>query len=149
MGMNRHELLKKFWGYTTFKPLQEEIITSVLEGKDTLALLPTGGGKSLCYQLPALLMEGTVLVVSPLIALMEDQVKSLDRKGIKAMYFESHPKSLPLSQQLDNCIYGNYKVVYTVKILFSYYFFAVLSRIFDLKNLNIYTYTNSHFIYFN
>jgi ATP-dependent DNA helicase RecQ len=113
MGMNRHELLKKFWGYTTFKPLQEEIITSVLEGKDTLALLPTGGGKSLCYQLPALLMEGTVLVVSPLIALMEDQVKSLDRKGIKAMYFESHPKSLPLSQQLDNCIYGNYKVVYT------------------------------------
>ena len=111
--MSKNELLKKFWGYTTFKPLQEEIITSVLEGKDTLALLPTGGGKSLCYQLPALLMEGTVLVVSPLIALMEDQVKSLDKKGIKAMYFESHPKSLPLSQQLDNCIHGNYKVVYT------------------------------------
>ncbi|MDO7570233.1 MAG: RecQ family ATP-dependent DNA helicase, partial [Flavobacteriaceae bacterium] len=93
--------------------MQDEIITSVLEGNDTLALLPTGGGKSLCYQLPALLKEGTVLVVSPLIALMEDQVKSLENKGIKAMYFESHSNSLPLSQQLDNCIYGNYKVVYT------------------------------------
>ena len=111
--MDKKELLKRYWGYSTFKPLQDEIITSVLEGNDTLALLPTGGGKSLCYQLPALLKEGTVLVVSPLIALMEDQVKSLENKGIKAMYFESHSNSLPLSQQLDNCIYGNYKVVYT------------------------------------
>ena len=105
IGMDKKELLKRYWGYSTFKPLQDEIITSVLEGNDTLALLPTGGGKSLCYQLPALLKEGTVLVVSPLIALMEDQVKSLENKGIKAMYFESHSNSLPLSQQLDNCIY--------------------------------------------
>ena len=110
--MNKIEVLNKYWGFTEFKPLQEEIITSVLTGNDTLAILPTGGGKSLCYQLSALLVEGTVLVVSPLIALMEDQVKSLEKKGIKAMYFESHSKSLPLSQQLDNCIYGNYKVVY-------------------------------------
>jgi len=111
--MNKQQLLTKYWGFSSFKPLQEDIITSILEGNDTLALLPTGGGKSLCYQLPALLMEGTVLVISPLIALMEDQVKSLEDRGIKAMYFESHPKSLPLSQQIDNCIYGNYKVVYT------------------------------------
>ena len=111
--MNKRQLLTKYWGFSSFKPLQEDIITSVLEGNDTLALLPTGGGKSLCYQLPALLMEGTVLIISPLIALMEDQVKSLEDRGIKAMYFESHPKSLPLSQQIDNCIYGNYKVVYT------------------------------------
>ena len=68
IGMDKKELLKRYWGYSTFKPLQDEIITSVLEGNDTLALLPTGGGKSLCYQLPALLKEGTVLVVSPLIA---------------------------------------------------------------------------------
>ena len=111
--MNKQQLLTKYWGFSSFKPLQEDIITSILEGNDTLALLPTGGGKSLCYQLPALLMEGTALVISPLIALMEDQVKSLENRGIKAMYFESHPKSLPLSQQIDNCIYGNYKVVYT------------------------------------
>ena len=111
--MNKQQLLPKYWGFSSFKPLQEDIITSILEGNDTLALLPTGGGKSLCYQLPALLMEGTALVISPLIALMEDQVKSLENRGIKAMYFESHPKSLPLSQQIDNCIYGNYKVVYT------------------------------------
>ncbi len=111
--MNKQQLLTKYWGFSSFKPLQEDIITSILEGNDTLALLPTGGGKSLCYQLPALLMEGTALVISPLIALMEDQVKSLEDRGIKAMYFESHPKSLPLSQQIDNCIYGNYKVVYT------------------------------------
>jgi ATP-dependent DNA helicase RecQ len=111
--MNKQQLLTKYWGFSSFKPLQEDIITSILEGNDTLALLPTGGGKSLCYQLPALLMEGTALVISPLIALMEDQVKSLEDRGIKAMYFESHPKSLTLSQQIDNCIYGNYKVVYT------------------------------------
>ena len=111
--MNKQQLLTKYWGFSSFKPLQEDIITSILEGNDTLALLPTGGGKSLCYQLPALLMEGTALVISPLVALMEDQVKSLEDRGIKAMYFESHPKSLPLSQQIDNCIYGNYKVVYT------------------------------------
>ena len=111
--MNKQQILTKYWGFSSFKPLQKDIITSILEGNDTLALLPTGGGKSLCYQLPALLMEGTALVISPLIALMEDQVKSLEHRGIKAMYFESHPKSLPLSQQIDNCIYGNYKVVYT------------------------------------
>ena len=111
--MNKQQLLTKYWGFSSFKPLQEDIIISVLEGNDTLALLPTGGGKSLCYQLPALLMEGTALIISPLIALMEDQVKSLEDRGIKAMYFESHPKSLPLSQQIDNCIYGNFKVVYT------------------------------------
>ncbi|MEK9614246.1 MAG: ATP-dependent DNA helicase RecQ [Flavobacteriaceae bacterium] len=110
--MDKETILKKYWGFTSFRPLQKEIIDSVLSGKDTIALLPTGGGKSLCFQLPALVLEGFVLVVSPLIALMEDQVQSLLNKGIKAMYFESHPKSLPLDQQIDNCIHGNYKIVY-------------------------------------
>ncbi len=110
--MDKKALLKSYWGYETFRPLQEQIIDSVLAKKDTLALLPTGGGKSLCYQLPALLNPGFVLVVSPLIALMEDQVTALKELGIKAMYFESDPEGLSFSKQLDNALYGNYKVVF-------------------------------------
>jgi ATP-dependent DNA helicase RecQ len=111
--MDKLQLLEKHWGHSEFRPFQEQIINTVLEGEDVLAILPTGGGKSLCYQLPALLLEGTVLVISPLIALMEDQVKQLEKRGIKAMYFESHPKSLPLQQQIDNCIHGNYQLVFS------------------------------------
>jgi len=110
--MDKLKILKQHWGYSQFRPLQEEIINAVLQGHDVLGLLPTGGGKSLCYQLPSLVLKGTVLVVSPLIALMEDQVKQAQSKGIKAMYFESHPKSLSLSKQLDNCLYGDYQLVY-------------------------------------
>lgn len=106
------EQLKKYWGYTAFKPLQHDIIESVLQGNDTLALMPTGGGKSLCYQLPAMIMKGSVLVVSPLIALMEDQVQQLSQRGIKAMYFKLETSNLSLHQQIDNCIHGNYKLVY-------------------------------------
>ena len=110
--MDKETLLKKYWGFTTFKPLQKDIITSTMSGYDTLALLPTGGGKSLCYQLTSLLKEGFVLVISPLVALMEDQVQDLLKRDIKAMYFESHKKSISLIQQLNNCTFGNYKVVY-------------------------------------
>jgi ATP-dependent DNA helicase RecQ len=110
--MDKETLLKKYWGFTTFKPLQKDIINSTMAGHDTVGLLPTGGGKSLCYQLPSLLKEGFVLVISPLIALMEDQVQDLLKRDIKAMYFESHKKSISLTQQLDNCTFGDYKVVY-------------------------------------
>ncbi len=111
--MDKAKLLKKYWGYYKFRSYQEQIIDSLLEGKDVIGILPTGGGKSLCYQLPALIMQGPVLVISPLIALMIDQLRQLEKLGIKAMYFESHSKSFPIQQQIDNCIHGNYKLVYS------------------------------------
>lgn len=106
------ELLRQYWGYDTFRPLQAEIIASVLEGRDTLALLPTGGGKSLCFQVPALAQEGLCLVVSPLIALMRDQVEALKRKGIRAVAVFSGMHRSEIDVTLDNCIYGDVKVLY-------------------------------------
>jgi len=106
------KILEQYWNYTSFKPLQEEIINSVLNGDDTFALLPTGGGKSLCFQIPALINEGICIVVSPLIALMKDQVAALKERNIKAIALTSTYKYDELSTLLDNCIYGNYKFLY-------------------------------------
>ena len=82
-------ILERYWKFTEFRPNQEAIINAVIEGEDTFALLPTGGGKSLCFQIPALAKEGICIVISPLIALMKDQVQSLNNKGIKAMALTS------------------------------------------------------------
>lgn len=106
------EILKQYWGFSSFRPLQEEIIASVLDGKDTLALLPTGGGKSVCFQVPALALDGICIVVSPLIALMKDQVQQLQQKGIKAAAIFSGMKKREMDITLDNCIYGGYKFLY-------------------------------------
>ncbi len=103
------EILERYWNFTSFKPLQEEIIDSVLNNEDTLGLLPTGGGKSICFQIPALVREGICIVISPLIALMNDQVKTLKSKDIKAMALTSKYNYNEVDTMLDNCIYGNYK----------------------------------------
>ena len=106
------DILKQYWGFSTFKPLQKDIITTVLAGKDTIALLPTGGGKSLCYQIPAIMQDGITIVISPLIALIREQVAILKEKGIKALALTSGISYSDLDTLLDNCIYGNYKLLY-------------------------------------
>ncbi|MCT4579969.1 MAG: RecQ family ATP-dependent DNA helicase [Flavobacteriales bacterium] len=105
-------ILKKYWGFSTFRPLQEEIIQHALDGKDTLALLPTGGGKSICFQIPALAQEGICIVISPLIALMKDQVENLKKRGIQAIALTSEKSKKEVDYLLDNCIYGKVKFLY-------------------------------------
>lgn len=104
--------LKKYWGYESFRPGQEEIVSSALEGRDTLAILPTGGGKSICFQVPAMMKDGICIVVSPLIALMKDQVQNLDRRGIPALAVYSGMTLHEIDVALDNAIYGDYKFLY-------------------------------------
>jgi ATP-dependent DNA helicase RecQ len=105
-------ILKKYWQYSQFRPLQEDIVNSVLQGHDTLALLPTGGGKSVCFQVPALLLEGVCIVITPLIALMKDQVEQLKRRGILAVAIHSGMNRSEIDILLDNCIYGSVKFLY-------------------------------------
>lgn len=105
-------LLKTHWGYDNFRPLQREIISSVMEGRDTVALLPTGGGKSLTYQIPALALEGVAIIVTPLIALMRDQVASLRKRGVLAEHIDSSLNFYHIDRILDNCTYGDVKILY-------------------------------------
>ena len=110
--MTIREILQHYWKHDSFRPLQEEIIQSVLLGRDTLALLPTGGGKSVCFQVPALAKDGICIVVSPLIALMKDQVENLKAKGIEAVSIVSGMGKREVDIALDNCIYGPVKFLY-------------------------------------
>jgi ATP-dependent DNA helicase RecQ len=110
--LSPQEILKQYWGYDSFRSKQEDAIHSVLDAKDTLTLLPTGGGKSICFQVPALMMEGICIVISPLIALMNDQVTALKAKNIRALAITSGMSFSELDIALDNCIYGNYKFLY-------------------------------------
>ncbi|MCB0643636.1 MAG: ATP-dependent DNA helicase RecQ, partial [Phaeodactylibacter sp.] len=105
-------ILKQYWGYSSFRPAQEPIIQSILEGKDTLALLPTGGGKSICYQVPALCLPGLCVVVSPLIALMKDQVFQLKERGVSAVAIHSGLPFRDIDRLLENCMFGNVKLLY-------------------------------------
>ena len=106
------EILKKYWGFDSFRPLQQNIIDAVLNKKDVLALLPTGGGKSICFQVPALMNDGICIVVSPLIALMKDQVENLNNKGIYALLIHSGMSFFDVKKTLQNAAFGNYKFLY-------------------------------------
>lgn len=105
-------ILKQYWKHDRFRPLQEDIIEAVLSGRDVLALLPTGGGKSVCFQVPALLREGICIVVTPLVALMKDQVEQLRNRGIEAVAVYSGMSRTQIDILLDNCVYGNVKFLY-------------------------------------
>jgi ATP-dependent DNA helicase RecQ len=110
--MTIHQILQKYWHFSTFRPLQEEIINFVLSGNDALALLPTGGGKSICFQVPALVNPGICIVITPLIALMNDQVQDLNSRGVKAISIFSGMSKREVDIALDNCIYGGVKFLY-------------------------------------
>ena len=111
--MNKYqEILKQYWEYDSFRDLQEEIITSIGEGKDTLGLMPTGGGKSITFQVPALAQSGLCIVITPLIALMKDQVQNLRKRGIKALAIYSGMTRQEIVTALENCIFGDYKFLY-------------------------------------
>jgi len=136
-------ILTRYWGYSSFRPLQEEIISSVYNGKDTLGLLPTGGGKSITFQVPALAMEGICLVITPLIALMKDQVHNLKRRGIKAIALHSGMSREEIDIAIDNCIYGDFKFLYLSPERLNTHIFR--ARI-DKMNVNMIAVDESHCI---
>ncbi|HZG01040.1 MAG TPA: RecQ family ATP-dependent DNA helicase, partial [Chitinophagales bacterium] len=110
--MTIHEILRKHWGFSQFRPLQEDIIRSVMDGVDTLALLPTGGGKSMCYQVPALAMEGICVVVSPLISLIKDQVTQLEKRGVAALSIHSGMPFREIDRTLEQAAQSKAKFLY-------------------------------------
>ena len=110
--MNTTEILKTYFGYDSFRKGQEEIISSILSGKDVMAVMPTGAGKSICYQVPALILSGITLVISPLISLMQDQVKSLNEAGIYAAFINSSLTETQITKALALARKGTYKIIY-------------------------------------
>ena len=112
MNMTALETLKEFWGYDSFRPKQEDIVNSALEWKDVLAILPTGGGKSVCFQVPAMMREGIAIVVTPLIALMKDQVQNLNDRGIRALCVNAGMGRREVDLTLNNAAYGDFKFLY-------------------------------------
>lgn len=110
--LSPEEVLQRYWGYSSFRERQRDIIESVLDGRDTLGLLPTGGGKSICFQVPGLMLPGITLVITPLISLMKDQVDHLRARGIKAAAIHSGMNGYRIQQTIDNCIHGRYKFLY-------------------------------------
>ena len=112
MKMEALDILQEYWGYDSFRPMQDEIVSSALEGRDVLAILPTGGGKSVCFQVPAMMKEGIALVITPLIALMKDQVQNLADRGIKALCVNAGMGHREVETVLNNAAYGDFKFLY-------------------------------------
>ena len=110
--MTAVEILKEYWGYDTFRPKQEDIVNAALEDRDVLAILPTGGGKSVCFQVPAMMRDGIAVVVTPLIALMKDQVQNLNDRGIKALCVNAGMSHREVELALNNAAYGDFKFLY-------------------------------------
>ena len=110
--MTSLEVLKEYWGYDSFRPMQEEIVSTALEGRDVLAILPTGGGKSVCFQVPSMIREGIAIVVTPLIALMKDQVQNLNGRGIKALCINAGMGPREVELALNNAAFGDFKFLY-------------------------------------
>ncbi|MCF0202737.1 MAG: RecQ family ATP-dependent DNA helicase [Bacteroidaceae bacterium] len=138
-----HGILKKYWGYDNFRGIQEEIIKDLLAGKDVLGLMPTGGGKSICFQVPALAMEGVCVVISPLIALMKDQVENLKRRHIRSAAIYSGMSHQTVLQTLENAVYGGLKILYvSPERLESDLFIAKLSHM----NVSFFTVDEAHCI---
>lgn len=127
-----HKILRDYWGYASFRPLQEEIMQSVWEGRDTLGLMPTGGGKSMTFQVPVMAMKGICLVVTPLIALMKDQVDNLRERGIKAAAVYSGMSRDEIITTLENCIFGDFKFLYVSPERLSSDIFMVKLRAMDV-----------------
>ena len=110
--MEKHEILKKYFGYDTFRPGQEALVDALLSGQDVLGIMPTGAGKSLCYQVPALMMNGITLVISPLISLMKDQVNALVQQGVSTAYLNRSLTETQYMKALRNASNGKYKIIY-------------------------------------
>jgi len=133
--------LKEYFGYDKFRPLQEEIINSIFEGKDNLVIMPTGGGKSICFQLPALLLDGITIVISPLIALMKDQVDGLTTNGIAAAYLNSSQTEIEQQEIYKQIAEGKLKLLYTAPESLSY-----LDHVFNSQTISLIAIDEAHCI---
>ena len=135
--MNKYEVLKRYFGYDSFREGQETLIDAMLKGQDVLGIMPTGAGKSICYQIPALLFSGITLVISPLISLMKDQVQALNQAGIHAAYINSSLTENQIAKALQLAAAGRYKIIYVAPERLETYGFLEFARQADISMLTV------------
>ena len=135
--MDKYKILKKYFGYEQFREGQEVLIDSILQGQDVLGIMPTGAGKSICYQVPALLMPGITLVISPLISLMKDQVQALNQAGIHAAYINSSLSESQISKALCLAGAGRYKIIYVAPERLETYEFMQFAQQAEISMLTV------------